>query len=58
MVDRFRLVAFGRFVTDWERENDPVDGNPGEEEFHCSQASIWISGEWSSVRPTTADTRT
>ncbi|MEU0484250.1 hypothetical protein ABZ260_34335 [Streptosporangium sp. NPDC006013] len=40
MVDRFRLVAFGRFVTDWERENDPVGGNPGAEEFHARAREI------------------
>ncbi|MEV4181205.1 hypothetical protein AB0J28_07135 [Streptosporangium canum] len=40
MVDRSRLVAFGKFVTDWERENGPIDGNPLEEEFHARAREI------------------
>ncbi|MET8332178.1 hypothetical protein [Streptosporangium canum] len=52
MVDRSRLVAFGRFVTDWEQENSPVDGNPPEEEFHAKAREILGEPE-----PGTAPTR-
>ncbi|MGJ6963589.1 hypothetical protein ACSDR0_16925 [Streptosporangium sp. G11] len=40
MADRSRSVAFGKFVTDWEQENGPVDGNPREEEFHAKAREI------------------